>query len=374
MFERAEFEARAERARAEMRSAGVDVLLAASAEFIGWLSGYTISETMFRPCFLPLSGEAWFVIRELDAEPCRQTVWFETVEAYDDGDDPVAVTARSLLAHGFGAARIGYDSASYSMPADVLARLQAALPEAAFIAMPKIGDALRWVKSPAEIAVMKRAAAIADATMEELAERLKPGLTVRQATAMAATRMVMEGSDNSRTGPILKSGGGHEFLHGAPQDETLGPGDILHVELTPEYRTYSARMMRPVLFGTPAPEIRHVAERLVALQDLQIAAMKTGVRAGDVDAILRAPLLEEGLRETFPNVSGYTLGIYGRTPRVSDFSRVLLPDADWPLEAGMVFHLYASARGLGFSETVMVGPQGGQRLTSYPRRPIVISC
>ncbi|MET3600991.1 Xaa-Pro peptidase family protein [Martelella mangrovi] len=373
MFERAEFEARAARARADMERAGVDLLLAASAEFVGWLSGYTISETMFRPCFLPLSGEAWFVIRDLDAAPCRDAVWFDTVEAYDDSDDPVAVTANSIAAHGFGAARIGYDSASYSMTPDLLARLEAALPEASFVAMPGIGDALRWVKSPAEIAVMERAAAIADATMEELAEKLKPGMTVRQATAMAAARMVVEGSDNSRTGPILKSGGNHEFLHGAPQDETLDPGDILHVELTPEYRTYSARMMRPVVFGPPGAQIRHVAERLIALQNAQMAAMKPGVRAGDVDAILRRPLLEEGLRKTFPNVSGYTLGIYGRTPRVSDFSRVLLPGADWPLETGMVFHLYASAQGLGFSETVAVTPDRGRRLTAFPRQLIVVS-
>jgi Xaa-Pro dipeptidase len=83
-------------------------------------------------------------------------------------------------------------------------------------------------------------------------------------------------------------------------------------------------------------------------------AMKSGVIARDVDAIMRRGALDTGLRPTYENVTAYTLGLYTRTPRTSDFSRVLLPTSDWALEEGMVFHLYATAQGLGFSEMVVV--------------------
>ena len=33
----------------------------------------------------------------------------------------------------------------------------------------------------------------------------------------------------------------------------------------------------------------------------------------------------------------------------------------------MVFHVYTTAEGLGFSETVQVTPEGGRRLTRTPR-------
>ncbi len=79
-------------------------------------------------------------------------------------------------------------------------------------------------------------------------------------------------------------------------------------------------------------------------------------------------MLAEGLRPVYDNVTGYTLGLYGRTPRTSDFSRVFLPNARWRLEQGMVFHMYVSAGGLGFSETVVVEAEGGRRLTATPRR------
>jgi Xaa-Pro dipeptidase len=106
--------------------------------------------------------------------------------------------------------------------------------------------------------------------------------------------------------------------------------------------------------------------------------MKPGAIARDVDAIMRRGALDMGLRPTYENVTAYTLGLYEnvtaytlglytRTPRTSDFSRVLLPTSDWALEEGMVFHLYATAQGLGFSETVVVNKEGGARLTNTPR-------
>jgi Xaa-Pro dipeptidase len=125
--------------------------------------------------------------------------------------------------------------------------------------------------------------------------------------------------------------------------------------------------MRPIMVGTPSALLQATAKALVALQDRQIAAMKPGAVARDVDAVMRLGALQAGLRPTYENVTAYTLGLYTRTPRTSDFSRVFLPTSDWALEEGMVFHLYATAQGLAFSETVAVGKNGGVRLTNSRR-------
>jgi Xaa-Pro dipeptidase len=86
------------------------------------------------------------------------------------------------------------------------------------------------------------------------------------------------------------------------------------------------------------------------------------------DAILRGGVLDAGLRDSFDNISGYTLGFYAPMgPRTSDFTRIFHPYADWRLEAGMVFHMYASAAGVSFSETVLVSADGPQRLGGLPR-------
>ena len=38
----------------------------------------------------------------------------------------------------------------------------------------------------------------------------------------------------------------------------------------------------------------------------------------------------------------------------------------------MVFHMYISAQGLAFSETVCVTAQGAERLTTLPRQPFTL--
>jgi Xaa-Pro dipeptidase len=92
--------------------------------------------------------------------------------------------------------------------------------------------------------------------------------------------------------------------------------------------------------------------------------------ARDVDGICRAEVLRAGLRDAYENFTGYTLGYYGNVympPRTSDFTRAFLPTAEWTLEAGMVFHMYTGARGLAFSETVLVTEGGPERLTRLER-------
>ena len=146
---------------------------------------------------------------------------------------------------------------------------------------------------------------------------------------------------------------------------------LLNLELVPKVEKYSARIMRPIAIGKASRKVIEIAKKLFEYQDNQIAAMQTGQTAANVDTILRKQILDSGLRSTYENVSGYMLGIYGRTPRSSDFSHVFLPSSNWTIEAGMVFHMYTSAQGIGVSETVLVTDNGGERLTRTPRKLLV---
>jgi Xaa-Pro dipeptidase len=112
-----------------------------------------------------------------------------------------------------------------------------------------------------------------------------------------------------------------------------------------------------------------LSRKMIELQDKQIAAMKPGAKAKDVDRILRQGALDAKLREQYTNITGYTLGYYSDfLIRGSDFTWVFLPNSEWILEEGMVFHMYASAGGIAISETVLVGPNGGELLTATGRK------
>ena len=373
LFERAEYAERLARLRAAMTAARVDYALFDEIEAMSWLSGYGNSENRWRCVFVPLQGEPFFLIRALDAEPCRQRTWIERIAVFRDWEDPTLALAEEVRAQSFPPGRVGLDFGSYGTSLRRFEQLRAALPGWDFADVGAIVAELRLIKSPAEIALLRRASAVCDAAMLRAADACRPGANLRAAARAAMDAFMEGGADPSAPGPI-SAGRGWDFLHGHLTDTPLAPGDVAHIELTPRVSGYSARIMRCVSIGSPAAELEAASRTLVALQDRQIAAMRPGARARDVDAILREGVIGSGLRESYDNITGYTLGLYApATPRTSDFTRILHPQADWAFEPGMVMHVYASARGVSISETVLVGANGPERLTQLPRTLIVHS-
>ncbi|WJV61690.1 Xaa-Pro peptidase family protein [Pectobacteriaceae bacterium C52] len=360
------------RTRAAMQLADVTLLLIDHGELLAWLTGYTVSETCYRACLVPLEGEPWMVLRQLDEAPCRALSNLNDIVTYDDHQDPYQAVADSLSQRGYGHACIGTDFNSYGMTVHNSQQLCQRLPGVHWQDMTGISDRLRSVKFTDELEALRQAAHIADDAMRAIAAQAASGWRVRDVSALAAQIFLHNGADSGETGPIVCAGGDNGFLHASGHDHHLTAGDILHVELIPTVRHYSARLMRPFLIGPPTSEHRQCAEQLIQFQNAQIAAMKPGVNASDVDALLRQAVLDAGLREHYGNVTGYALGLYTRTPRPSDFSRCFTPTANWPLEENMVFHMYVSARSLAFSESVVVTPQGGQRLSQLPRHLLLL--
>ena len=126
--------------------------------------------------------------------------------------------------------------------------------------------------------------------------------------------------------------------------------------------------MRPVCLGEPTQEMLGLAAQITDIQDAQLAAMKPGIQANEVDSIVREAMLASGLKAGYANISGYSLGYYQlHTGRSSDFPYVFRPTDTWILKPGMVFHMYTVARGLAFSETFLITDTGGERLTLSQR-------
>ncbi len=371
MFDAAEYTSRADRVRRALAEHGLDLFIADHGELFAYLTGFIGSETLYRACMVPASGDPWGVLRALDVAPCRQVTTIEELRGFPDTSDPIKEVADSIRDKGLGDARIGADFRSYGFTALVRDRLSELLAGAELVDLTGLSDRVRATKSPREIAALEKAAAIADGTMRVLHAAVRPGMSPRQAASIAAAELLRLGADTGEVGRIVKGRGGNEFLHGALSDEPLAPSDILHVELTPRVLGYSGRLMRPIVVGVADPALQATADRLIELQDRQFAAMTPGTRAAAADAVLRDGVLAAGLRDHYENVTGYMTGLYGRTPRSSDFSYVFLPTSDWRLEAGMTFHMYTSAHGLGVSETVVVEPSGARRLTRTRRQLLI---
>jgi len=367
VFPREEFAGRLERLRAAMRSRSVDVMLLDDAEILAYFTGYETSLNRYRACLVPAEGEPVMVLRALDAEPFRSQAWFDACVPVADTENPLEKVAAVLRPF----AAIGFDPGSHALTVGGFDELRQLLPQARFVPMRGVPWELRLIKSAAEIALIRTAAGILDRTMREVIHAVEPGATCRALLALAAKRLLESGADPAHLGYVAAARGAN-FLHMRADESALEKGDVLHLELVSRCQGYEARVMRCIALGALEPARQRAAEQLAALQEQQIAAMKPGAIASDVDAILRQGVVDAGLREDYANITGYTLGYYSRQPlRSSDFTRCFMPGARWRLEPGMVFHMYTSASGVSFSETVLVADAGPERLTKLDRRLFV---
>lgn len=128
-FGREEFAARLAALRARLDAAGVAVALFDEIEAMTWIAGYGNSENRWRAVGVPVEGEPFFLIRALDAAPCRERSWIEDVVTFRDWEDPMPVLAAALAKRGLDGAAVGLDFGSYGMPLARFERLKAALRE-----------------------------------------------------------------------------------------------------------------------------------------------------------------------------------------------------------------------------------------------------
>ncbi len=364
-----EYEARVTVLRHRMATAQLDLLLIDQFEHLAYYTGYLPTAAMYQACLMPLEGEPMMLSRGLDEPMLREQSWVCEATCYLDTKDPLALLAAIIERRGWSRARIGVERDSHFLFVERLAKLESLLPDATFVGFERVMWELRLRKSPREIALLRRAASIADIACVAGIEVAAEGVAEREVAAAIYSAGIRAGADNTRM-VLMASGPRSDNLHGSLGHRILGPGDILHLELVPHYKVYTARLMRPTVIGTPDSAQAGTARQMVALQNAQYEAMKPGVVARDIDRILRQGILDAGLRESYTNITGYTLGLVC-IPRTSDFTRIFLPDSDWVLEEGMVFHMYCWAQGMAFSDTILITAHGAEQLTRTDRHLFV---
>lgn len=366
-----EYRMRLEAVRSHMRERSVDLLLIDHSEFLFYLTGFAISEAMYRACVIPLEEDPVMILRAIDLMPFQERTWLTDSVTFADYEDPIEVIKRLFEVRGWTSMRVGIDEDSYCMPIRRFRHLERLLPAVEFVDFSGVLGRLRAVKSPTEISCIRRAAEVCDLAIRDAVSKSGVGTSARDAAQVVQMAFTRYGADSGRFG-VITTATGNSFLHGNTQTNPMGEGEVLHIEPCPYVSGYGARLMRPAIIGRPTAEQNRIASRLLAIQDQQFEAMKPGVLACDVDAIARNAVLAEGLRDDYPNITGYTLGYYAsHSPHTSDFTHVFLPTSKWVLEPGMVFHMYVSASGLAFSETVLVRREGVELLTCTPRRMFI---
>ena len=311
-FEPAEFEARSRRARDAMATRGLDAMLLFAQESMYWLTGYDSFGFCFFQCLvLRADGGMTLLTRAPDLRQAQHTSIIEDIRIWVDRADasPASQLRELIYDLKLAGAEVGVEYDTHGLTAANGRAVDGELD--GFVRLSDASDLiprLRAVKSPAEVAYVRRAAALADAALLAGLSEIRAG--AHEADILAAMQ-----------GAVLKGGGdypGNEFIIGSGEDallcryksgrRRLSENDQITLEFAGVWRHYHAALMRTVIVGRTAP--RHVElhaaarEALAAVED----AMRPGATFGEVfDAHARV-MDGRGLEAHRLNACGYSLG------------------------------------------------------------------
>src|SRR5215470_2879184 len=174
-FTKQELAARRRRACRAMAEHGLDGLLVFRQESMYYLTGYdTSGYSMFQGMYLGADGALALCTRSADLRQARMTSVIEDIRIWRDrqGANPALDLRDMLESHGCRGKRLGVEYHAYGLTAQRGQMVDAALQ--GFCRTEDASDLvrlLRLVKSPAELAYVRRASQLADAALE-VANRL----------------------------------------------------------------------------------------------------------------------------------------------------------------------------------------------------------
>lgn len=310
-FSDTEYADRQARAAQAISDAGYDALLIFSPESQYWLCGYdTFGFAMFQCMVLTSSGALHLLTRAPDYRQAlfTSTLTEDQVHVWKDveGVNPTDDLLRLLNRLEIKTPNIAAEINTAGLPHYYGKMLEIALP--ALRDGSSILPPLRRVKSEAEIACIRKAAALSDDALDAALQTAKAGAFEGDILANMQGAVFKGGGEYAGNEFILGSGDGALMCRSYAGKRSLSRQDQMTLEWSGSYMRYHAAMMRTVVIGTPNDtQIRMHAAAAEALEACE-NAIRPGAPMGDVFDAHAKVFDAHGLHHARLNACGYGMG------------------------------------------------------------------
>ncbi len=343
---------------------GFDGALISPGSNLYYLTGLRIHEAGERPALLALSAEGDY--RLLAPSLYENVIKNFPVTFWHDGEDPYEKLAWILAEMHISSGRVLVED---TMRADWLIGIMR-LGDFQFHPLSSVIRELRMRKDAGEIANMKHAAKAADRVFEELLSWDILGMRERD-LALRIELRIRELSDGISFQPIVASGENAANPHHEPGERRLREGDMVILDFGARWRGYCSDITRTIALGNPDERLVEVYNVVKEAQENAYRAVKSGIKAKEVDAAARGTIGKAGYGRYFTHRTGHGLGLdVHEEPYIG-------PDGEVTLENGMTFTIEPGVYvpGLGgvrIEDDVAVVDGRGRRLTRAERELTIV--
>jgi Xaa-Pro aminopeptidase len=251
--------------------------------------------------------------------------------------------------------RLGFEAADvpFSTYREVADALGKSASQVTLVATEGIVDSLRAVKSAEELKYLEEAAGLADAALEHVLPRIRPGVSERQVAWELESFVRQNGSGSLPFDIIVASGPNGAMPHAKPTDRAILSNEPVVIDLGAKVRGYCSDITRTVCLDGGEEAFRRIYDVVLGAQLTAIATIRAGMTGEKADQLGRTVIAQAGHEESFGHGLGHGIGLAAHEqPRLG-------PGSSSVLAAGMVFTIepgiYVSGwGGVRIEDTVVV--------------------
>lgn len=377
-FDRTEFDSRIARTCAAIDEAGLDGLVLFKQESMYYLTGYdTAGYAMFQAMYLGADGQLALLTRSADAYQAAHTSIVPDIRIWQDreGASPGHDLRDMLESYGCRGKHLGVEEHAYGFTAQRGKMVDAALD--GFCTRSDASDLVRLVrlvKSPAELAYVRRAGELAEAALAVANASARPGASLGAIYGDMMVAVMRGGGDPPASRWPMGPGADALLVRYHTDLGTIAAEDQITFEFGGAYRHYHACLMHTAVTGCVSDAHRRMYDACRDALEACMAILRPGYTVGEIYDTHAAVLSAAGFGDLCLKGCGYTLGIaYPPTWM------------DWPmfwsgnpqiLAPGMVFFMHmilidrSNGRAMSLGETAIVTDGKAEPVCRAPRKLI----
>ena len=313
---REERAARLARAQALMKANGIGAVLIEPGASLLYFTGVRWGRSeRLTAAVIPVEGDPIIVTPFFEEPSVRESLGTPAeIRVWQEHEDPFAVVAGFLREKKLLGRPLGIEETARFFAVDGMWR---ALAGVKIVSANPVVRGCRMFKTPAEIALMQKAADVTLAAYRWTYPRIEAGMTPADIAALMTAATVKLGGQVAFN--LILLGEASAYPHGTGKPQRVVKGEVVLMDCGARVHGYESDISRTFVHGAANAEQRKVWEHVRAGQQRAFAAAQLGTPAGRVDDAVRGwyATLGYGPDYKLPGLShrtGHGIGMDGHEP------------------------------------------------------------
>ncbi len=230
---------------------------------------------------------------------------------------------------------------------------------------------LRVIKDENEIALIAKAAEIADNAFNHILSFIKCGVTEKEVALELEMYMKKLGASKLSFDTIVASGTRSSLPHGVATNKKIENGDFVTIDFGCVYKGYCSDMTRTLVVGKANEKQKEIYNLVLKANEEALKSIKPGIKCFELDKVARDIIIKGGYGDKFGHGLGHGVGAeIHEAPRLS-------PKSTDTLASGMIITdepgIYIEGfGGVRIEDLIVVTETGYRVLSSSPKSLIEI--